>query len=94
MVVPIWKDIIYTLSEGVAGDTDFNVQISGTTIYAGYAYARPDGDGYPRVRVNDIIADKFKRGLTFLGMEDIPAIDYTLLYDIGRSSYADTAIAD
>ena len=94
MAVPIWKDIIYTLSEGVAGDTDFNVQISGNTIYAGYAYARPDSDGYPRVRVNDILADKFKRGLTFLGMEDTPAIDYTLLYDMGRSSYADTAFAD
>ena len=94
MAVPIWKDIIYTLSEGVAGDTDFNVQISGVTIYAGYAYARPDSDGYPRVRVNDILADKFKRGLTFLGMEDTPAINYTLLYDMGRSSYADTAFAD
>lgn len=94
MAVPIWKDIIYTLSEGVAGDTDFNVQISGVTIYSGYAYARPDSDGYPRVRVNDILADKFKRGLTFLGMEDTPAINYTLLYDMGRSSYADTAFAD
>lgn len=100
MAVPIWKDIIYTLDQGVTQGVDYVAfGIFGALedeteeeIYTGNAYTRP-GELYPRVRVNDILADKFKRGLEFLGMEDVASYGFILYYG-GETPGVERAFAD
>ena len=81
---PIWKDKIITLNRQVATASkrfELDLETGGAmvSIYAGKAYTRPGGT-YPEVRVNDIYATYMKRGLSFLGMEDIAYIECSLLY--------------
>lgn len=55
--VAIWKD--YYLSLG-ANPRSYIVKLSGNTIYAGLAYARP-GETYPYTKLNDIAAPYLKQ---------------------------------
>lgn len=59
MYYPIWKDYVITLANSaVLGGVQFRIQLDGTVIYNGRAFARP-GETNIKVRINDICAEYF-----------------------------------
>ena len=68
----IWKDYNLTLD---ANPRSYNVKLSGNTIYAGLAYARP-GETYPKIRLNDIAAPYLKQNFPLEAYNDGQADEY------------------
>lgn len=54
MPASIWKD--YEVGFGAVAESDFTIELDGSTIYSGHAVRRPDQTSL-NVRINDICAD-------------------------------------
>lgn len=91
MIAPIWKDFYVTLDhDGAVSSADYAIEDgAGHVLYTGRAYTRP-GDTYPVIRVNDIMADYLRRGITFVGDTDTAMVTFEVV--VGEDNYGENIL--